>query len=232
MPRRRRSGSQPSSVLSTSTATDRLSPLDKATFNPTAFSLNGLFLAQLAVGVLGVLVITNEYNAGMIRATFAAVPQRRTVLGAKAAVFAAVTLVVGVVSCFAAFLVGQAIRSAKGVEAHLGDPGVLRSVIGAGLYLSVLGLLALGLGTLIRHSAGAIAALFGLNFVLPGLVSALPASWSDAIAKYLPSYAGQAIYRGTHGASALSPWTGLAVFALYAAVAPGAAAVMLSRRDA
>jgi ABC-2 type transport system permease protein len=213
---------------------DGLSALDKATFNPTAFSLNGLFLAQLAVGVLGVLVITSEYSTGMIRSTFAAVPQRRTVLGAKAAVFAAVTLVVGVVSCFAAFFVGQAILSAKGIEAHIGDPGVLRSVVGAGVYLSVLGLLALGIGTLIRHSAGAIAALFGLIFVLPGVVAALPASWSNAISKFLPSNAGQAFFRAAHGAGAksLSPWVGLAVFVLYAAVALGAAAVMLNRRDA
>ena len=98
-------------------------------------------------------------------------------LAAKATVFGAVTLVVGLVSCFAAFFIGQAILSAKHIEAHIGDPGVLRAVTGAGLYLAVLGLLALGIGALIRHSAGAIAAVFGLILVLPGLVGALPSSW-------------------------------------------------------
>ena len=99
------------------------------------FSLTGVFLAQLAIAVLGVLVITSEYSTGMIRSTFAAVPQRRTVLAAKATVFGAVTLVVGLVSCFVAFFVGQAILSSKDIQAHIGDPGVLRAVVGAGLYL-------------------------------------------------------------------------------------------------
>ena len=109
---------------------------------------------------------------------------------------------------------------------------MLRSVIGAGLYLTVLGLLALGLGTLIRHTAGGIAAVFGLIFVLPGIVAALPASWSDAISKYLPSNAGLALVGAGRGGSTLSPWVGFAVFCAYAAAALGAAAVMLGRRHA
>ncbi|MDP9073302.1 MAG: ABC transporter permease subunit [Actinomycetota bacterium] len=211
---------------------DGLSVADKAGFNPTSFSLNGLFLAQLAIAVLGVLVITGEYSTGMIHSTFAAVPQRRTVLAAKAAVFGAVAVVVGIVMCFIAFFLGQSILSAKGIEAHIGDPGVLRSVVGAGFYLGILGLLALGLGALIRHSAGAIAAVFGLIFVLPGIVAALPSSWSNAIDKYLPSSAGEAIFRTVRDRSTLSPWAGFGLFCLYAALALGAAAVMLSRRDA
>ena len=211
---------------------------DKLNFDPTSFSLNGVFLAQLAIGVLGVLIITSEYSTGAIRSTFAAVPQRRTVLAAKATVFSGVTLVVGLVSCFAAFFVGQAILSSQGIQAHIGDPGVLRAVAGSGVYLAVLGLLALGIGTLIRHSAGAISALFGLVLVLPVLVQALPSSWSDVIAKYLPSNAGQAISQtgnaGPHprGGLMLSPWAGLGVFALYADVALAFAAVALRRRDA
>jgi ABC-2 type transport system permease protein len=212
---------------------DGLSAADKATFNPTSFSLNGLFLAQLAIVVLGVLVITSEHSTGAIRSTFAAVPQRRTVLAAKAAVFGAVTFVVGMVSCFAAFFVGQWILSAKGIEAHIGDPGVLRSVAGSGLYLVILGLLALGIGALIRHSAGAISAVFGVIFVLPVVVASLPSSWSDAISKYLPSNAGQAIFHlGQGGSRMLSPLAGLGVFCLYAAVSMAAAAIALERRDA
>jgi ABC-type transport system involved in multi-copper enzyme maturation permease subunit len=214
-----------------------LSLAEKAQFDPTSFSLNGVFLAQLAIGVLGVLVITSEFSTGAIRSTFAAVPQRRAVLAAKATVFTAVTLVVGLVSCFAAFFVGQAILSSQGIQASISDPGVLRAVAGSGLYLAVLGLFALGIGTLIRHSAGAIAALFGIILVLPGLVAALPASWSNGISKYLPSNAGQAITRTIHGAGgrggpSLSPWVGLGVFCLYAAVTLAFAAVVVSRRDA
>jgi ABC-2 type transport system permease protein len=205
---------------------------DRATFNPTSFSLNGLMLAQLAVAVLGVLTITAEHSTGMIRATFAAVPQRRSVLAAKAAVLAAATAVAGLVSSFAAFFVGQAILSSKHIEAHIGDPHVLRAVIGAGLYIPVLALLALGIGTLVRRSAGAIAAVFGLIFVLPGLVLALPSSWSNAISKYLPSNAGEAIFRTIRDRSTLSPWVGFALFCAYAAAALVAAGVVLNRRDA
>ena len=127
---------------------------------------------------------------------------------------------------------GQAILSSKHLSAHIGDPGVLRSVVGAGAYLGVLGLLSLGIGTLIRHSAGAIAAVFGLIFVLPGIVGALPSSWSNTISPYLPSVAGQAIFRAASDSNTLSPWTGFGVFCLYALVVMGLAAFSLSRRDA
>jgi ABC-type transport system involved in multi-copper enzyme maturation permease subunit len=211
---------------------DRVSNARRATFHPVAFSLSGIFLAQLAIGVLGVLIITAEYSSGSIRSTFTAVPQRRAVLVAKAAVFAAVTAVVGVGASFAAFFVGQAILSGKGIGAQIGDPGALRAVVGAGLYLAVLGLLALGLGALIHHSAGAIAAVFGLVFVLPGIVAALPSSWDKAISPYLPSNAGQAIIGTSHGVASLSPWAGFGIFCAYATAALVAAAVMLQRRDA
>jgi len=209
-----------------------LSATDKATFNPTSFSLNGILLAQLAVGVLGVLVITAEYSTGMIRSTFAAVPQRRTVLAAKGAVLAAAVAAVGVASSLAAFFVGQAILSTKNIQAHIGDPGVLRGVIGGGLYLAVLGLLAFGIGALIRHSAGAIAAVLGLILVLPGIVFALPASWSNAISRYLPSNAGAAIFRTIRDRATLSPWVGFGLFCGYAAVALIAAGIAIQRRDA
>jgi ABC-2 type transport system permease protein len=209
-----------------------LSAIDRAEFNATSFSLSGLFLAQLAIGVLGVLVITSEFSTGMIRSTFVAVPQRRVVLAAKATTFTAVTVVVGLVSSFAAFFVGQAILFGRHIEAHIGQPGVLRSIIGAGLYLGVLGLLSLGIGAIIRHSAGAMAALFGLLFVLPAVVSTLPSSWVNTIGPYLPSSAGEAIFETARGVPLLSPWTGFLVFCLYAAVALGVAAITLVRRDA
>src|SRR5580700_9677302 len=97
---------------------------DRATFDPASFSLTGSFLAQLAIGVLGVLVITNEYGSGMIRATFASVPQRLSILAAKATVFAGVTFVVTTGACFIAFILGQSILSAKGAGTSLGAPNV------------------------------------------------------------------------------------------------------------
>jgi ABC-type transport system involved in multi-copper enzyme maturation permease subunit len=208
------------------------SPFHRTVFNPVSYSLSGVMLAQLAIAVLGVLVITNEYSSGMIRTTLTAAPLRRTLLAAKALVFTVTTLVVGVASCFAAFFLGQAILSGHHLETSIGSPGVLRAVVGAGLYLAVLGLLSLGLGTLLRSTAGAIAAVVGLVLVLPGLTQALPASWANAIDKYLPSNAGQAIFHVHTQAHMLSPWLGFAVFCAYAAVALFAAGYLLHRRDA
>jgi hypothetical protein len=212
-----------------------VSAADKATFDPASFSLTGTFLAQLAIGVLGVLVITSEYGSGMIRATFAAVPQRLSVLAAKAAVFAGVTFVVTTAACFVAFILGQSILSSKGVGTSLGAPNVLRTIIGTGLYLAVLGLLSLGLGTIIRKTAGAIAAVVGLILVLPPIVSLLPSSM-NSIQRFLPSNAGQAL---TSPGSArhtsvpqLAPWAGFGVMCLWAAAIVVIAAVTLVRRDA
>ena len=212
---------------------DKLSVQDKAGFDAASASLVGGILAQLAIAVLGVLVITSEYGSGMIRATFAAVPQRLTVLAAKATVFTAVTVAVTTTACFVAFFIGQGILSAKDVGVSLGAPNALRTVIGTGLYLAILGLLALGLGTLIRKTAGAITAIVGILFVLPVLSSFLPSSM-EVIQKYLPSNTAQAILSGNSSAGddALSAWLGLGVFFLYAVAALVAAAVTLVHRDA
>lgn len=212
---------------------DKLTARDMATFNPVTFSLVGAGLAQLAVGVLGVLIISNEYASGMIRTTFAATPQRVTVLAAKAAVFAVVTFVVTTLAAFGAFFVGQAILSGKELGVSVGAPGALRSIVGTGLYLGMLGLLALGLGTLLRKTAGAIAALFGILFVVPVIVSLLPSS-INRIQKYLPSNAGQEIVFGSGQSTGdvLSPWVGFGVFCLYALVTLVIAAAALVRRDA
>ena len=207
-------------------------PGEAAAFDPTSRSLAGIFLAQLAIGVLGVLLITGEYATGMIRATLAAVPSRLPVLWAKAAVFATVTLVLTVPSVLGAFLIGQSILKAKHLQTGLGDPGVLRAVLGAALYLTVIGLLGLGLGALLRNTAGGISALFGVLFVLPIIVRFLPASWADPIDKYLPSTAGEAITHVHAGPGTLAPWTGFALFCGYAAFILALAAIRLRRRDA
>ncbi len=205
---------------------------EAAGFDPTSRSLAGIFLAQLAVGVLDVLLITGEYATGMIRATLAAVPSRLPVLWAKAIVFAAVTLVVTLPSVMGAFLIGQSILKGKNLQAGLGYPGVLRAVLGAALYLTVVGLLGLGLGALLRNTAGAISALFGVLFVLPIIVRFLPSSWSDPIDKYLPSTVGEAVTHVHVDPAALGPWTGFGLFCAYAALVLLLAAVRLRRRDA
>jgi ABC-type transport system involved in multi-copper enzyme maturation permease subunit len=201
-------------------------------FDPVSTSLSGVLLAQLAIGVLGVLLVTSEYSTGMIRSTFVAAPQRREVIAAKAAVFGVVAFVVGTVASFIAFFVGQSVLGADGVG--LGAPGALRSVIGVGLYLGLLGVFAVGLGTIIRNGAGAIAALLGLILVLPAVLQALPTSLRDSIDKFLPGNAGQAIFHNgsIKGTTSLSPWVGIAVFAVYAAVSLGIGLVLVRRRDA
>ena len=200
--------------------------------DPVTLTLRGAFLAQLAIGVLGVLLITGEYSTGMIRATMSAVPRRLPVLWAKLGLFGAVGVVVSVAAAFVAFLSGQAILSTKHVGASLSDPGVLRAVIGAGLYLAVVGLLGMALGFIIRNTAGAIATLFGILLVLPILGDVLPASWASHVTPYLPSNAGQAIMALQAAPNTMAPWTGFALFVGYAAVAVAIAAVLLKRRDA
>jgi ABC-2 type transport system permease protein len=200
-------------------------------YNSVERSLGGIYLAQLAFGVLGVLLVTGEYSTGMIRATFAAVPRRLPVLWAKLGVFLAVTLVLGTLSCVVAFFGGQAIFASKHVDASLGDPHVLRAVLGAGLFLAAIGALGVGLGALLRNTAAGIATLTALLFVLPVIVGVLPRSWADAIGKYLPGEAGTAIIAIWPSPEQLPPWTGFGVLCAYAAVATALAAVMLVRRD-
>jgi len=214
---------------------DTMQPADKAQFNSIEFGVGGTFFAQLAMGVLGVLVITTEYSTGMIRATFAAVPQRRTVLGAKALVLFLVTLVVGLVSSFAAFFIAELILGTY-TEEHLSaaitDSGALRTVVGAAFFLAAIALLGFALGAVIRRSAGAIAALFGLVFFLPGLMQLFPHSIKDNVNKFLPSNAGSAIYAQVHRPDVLSPGAGFLVLCAYGLVGFVIAAVIVQRRDA
>ncbi|MGH9125274.1 MAG: ABC transporter permease [Acidimicrobiales bacterium] len=198
--------------------------------DPVSTSLSGVLLAQLAIGVLGVLVITSEYSSGMIRSTFAAAPQRHAVIAAKASVFGVVAFAVGTLASLIAFLVGQAILGVHGV--NLASPGAARAVIGVGVYLGLLAVFAVGLGAVLRRSTGAIAALFGLILVLPGLLLTLPASVQDTVVKFLLGNAGQSIFATGHAASTLAPGAGLVVFALYAAAALAISVTVVRRRDA
>jgi ABC-2 type transport system permease protein len=200
--------------------------------DPTLISLRGLFLAQLAVGVLGVLMITGEYGTGMIRASLTSVPLRWPVLLAKALVFGAVTFVISTAASLVAFLGGQAALNSHHLGVSLSSPGAARAVIGGGLYLTIVGLLALGCGFALRSTGGAIATLFGLLLVLPLLANALPTDWQNDINQYLPLNAGTSLLSTVHQAHDLGAGAGGAVFAAYAVVALAGGALVLQRRDA
>jgi hypothetical protein len=208
----------------------QMSASDRRDFHPLEPNLAGVQLAQLALGVLGVLVMTAEYSTGMIRASMTAVPHRLPVLWAKVVVYGAVMLVLMVPSVLIAFVIGQSIFSGRHINVGFTDPHVARAVIGAGLYLTVVGLFGLGLGAIVRNTAGGIASFAGLMFVLPPLMNVLPRSWNDAASPYLPLPAGEAIMSTTSG-NHLSPWVGLAVLCGYTALAIAIAAVLLLRRD-
>ncbi|MEU8590063.1 ABC transporter permease [Streptomyces sp. NPDC048664] len=211
---------------------DDLPPQERLAFDPTLVSLRGMYLAQLAVGVLGVVVVSGEYATGMMRSSLAAVPRRLPVLWAKALVYTAVTWVLMTAASLGAFLAGQAALSGHGLSTSLGSPGVLRAVLGAGLYLTAVGLLGVAFGALIRSTAGGIATLFGLLLVLPLLAQALPSSWLDEVNPYLPNMAGQSVVHVHQEPHTLAPWPGFALFCGYALAVLAAAAVALKRRDA
>jgi ABC-2 type transport system permease protein len=208
----------------------QMSAGDRADFHPLEVTFAGVQLAQLAIGVLGVLVITAEYSTGMIRSSLTAVPKRLPVLWAKAAVYGLVILLLMIPATLAAFFIGQALLAPHHIDIAFSHPGVPRAVIGAALYLTVVGLFGLGLGAIVRNTAGGIAAFAAIMFVLPPLLNVLPASWNRAISPYLPLAAGESIMSITPG-DQLSPWIGLGLFGGYAAAALGIAALLLTRRD-
>jgi hypothetical protein len=208
-----------------------MSPRDRADFHPLEVNLVGVQIAQLALGVLGVLVITGEYSTGMIRATMTAVPRRLPVLWAKTAVFGLVSLALTLPATLLAFVVGEAIFSRRHIDVAFSAPGVARVVVGAALYLTVIGLLGLGIGAIVRNTAGGIATFAGILFVLPPLMNVLPTSWNDAASPYLPLSAGQAVMALTRGDHQLAPWTGFGLLCAYALAALALASVLLARRD-
>ena len=209
--------------------------ITKASLDATQQSLAGLYVGQLVIAVLGALTITSEYSTGMIRTSLAVQPRRGVVFAAKALVFAAVSLVTGLVACFASFFIGQAILSSHHLNVTLGDPNVLRAVIGGALFLTACGMLAYGLGAILRHTAGAITAAIGLLFVLSILVNFLPQSWQNNVDKWMPAIAGAQIWTtkaSSGGPHLFSAWPGFAVLATYAVVAMIAGAVLFRSRDA
>ena len=205
---------------------------DKASFDPVYTSLAGIGLAQLSVGALGVMTVTGEYTSGLIRGTFTATPQRVQVLSIKALIFTAVVWAVCTVLSFGAFFIGQSLLTSPARHVAIGDPGVLTAVFGGGLYLTLVGLLSLFIGVLLRRTAAALIALFVLLLILPVAAALLPGRLSSNLAEYLPSNAGGQIWKLLHGgAYTLGPWQGLGVLTGYVAATALAAFVSIRRRD-
>jgi hypothetical protein len=210
-----------------------MSAADRASRHPLDIALAGVNVAQLAIAVLGVLVITGEYSTGMIRSTLIAVPKRLPMLWAKLGVYAAVSFVLMVPSVLIGFFASQAILSRHHIlQISFSAPGVTRSLLGGALYVTLVGIFALAVGTIVRSTAGGIATFAGIFFVIPPLMNILPTSWNNAISKFLPSDAGSQLFSLHQGAHSLSPaWGGLVMLG-YCAVAVAIAAVFLVRRDA
>ena len=208
--------------------------VERIAFDPVRTSLFGFFFAEIAIGVIGVLIISSEYSSGSIRMTLAATPRRLSVLVSKAFVLFASTLVVGEACAFISFFVGQAVLS-PAKTATLGTPGATQAVFLGGMSLALLALLALGIATMMRHTAGAITVYVSLQLVLLLIVSALPTSWNVHILKFLPEVLTQSM-RSAHTSGAqlrwFSPWTSTLVLAAYAVASLIGGGLLLLRRDA
>jgi ABC-type transport system involved in multi-copper enzyme maturation permease subunit len=206
--------------------------IDKRTWDPTNSSLAGTAFGELAVAVLGVLAITAEYSSGTIRSSVAAAPRRTPLLVAKALVFGGVSLAIGELISFVSYFIGQSLFSGHAPISHIGDPGVIRAVAMTGGYLALVCLMALGIGTALRHTAGAIAALVGVLIVLPSVFAALPTGLQNAVERFMPEQiAASSTGAVLPEAHYFGPWTGLGILVLYAAVAMGAGMWRFTRRD-
>jgi ABC-2 type transport system permease protein len=210
-----------------------MSAAERASRHPLDIALAGVNVAQLAIAVLGVLVITGEYSTGMIRSSLIAVPKRLPVLWAKIAVYAAVSFILTLPAVIIAFFASQAVLSRHHIlQISVGDPGVARSLFGGALYVTLVGIFALGIGSILRNTAGGIAAFAGIFFVIPPLLTILPTSWNNAISQYLPSEAGRQLFALHQAAHSLSPAAGGLLMLGYCALVVTVAAVLLVRRDA
>jgi ABC-type transport system involved in multi-copper enzyme maturation permease subunit len=213
-----------------------LTAQDRASFDPTQASVLGLaLLGQFIVAVLGAQAITSEYSTGMIRMSLTVMPRRAVLYGAKAAVFAALTLVVAFGTSFAAFFLGQAMLGGTHPGATLSQPNVLRTVIATALYVAVCGLIAFGVGAIVRHTAGAIAAVFVLLEMVQRLAEVLPRGLYRGVERWLPGGDIVGAITGTasgHNPELFSAWGELAVLGAYAAILLVVGAVLFGRRDA
>ncbi|WEO76956.1 ABC transporter permease subunit [Cryobacterium sp. SO2] len=203
----------------------------QATFLAQAATF-GVFFGQLVVAVLGVLAISGEYSTGMIRSSITATPQRLPVLAAKAVVIFVCTFVVGLISTVGSFFVAAPILAGKGISAALTDPDLLLPLLGGALYLALVSVFALGVGAILRGSAGGIAAALGVILLLPIVLSMIPAQWATDLSPYLLSNAGLASFGLDLGSAGFEVWQNVLIVLGWVAVSLAGAAVLLKRRDA
>jgi ABC-2 type transport system permease protein len=208
----------------------------RAGFDATQNTILGLgLLGQLVIVVLGALMITSEYSTGMVRTSLTVMPRRGTLYAAKAAVFAAVSLVVSFATSFVTFFLGRMLLSSTHVAMSLSQPGVLRSLIVTALFVEVCGLLAFGIGALVRNTAGALTLAFGCLVLVSELIRTLPVFLHNDLIRWVPGGDSLNSMTATIGGQiphTFSAWGELAVFAGYAVILLAAGAVAFSRRDA
>ena len=214
--------------LATVSGWDQMSAKQRATFDPTSTALIGVMFAAIIIGSLAVRAITSEYSSGMIRVTFTAIPGRRDVVAAKAAILAVMAFPVGLVSNLLALLAAQQIMAGKSISLSLGDPGVMQAIIFGAVAVSLVTVMGLGLGGIIRRTAGATTA---LSLVIVG-GSIFGIALPESARAYLPSSALQAVVSVKASAGLLEPAIGLAVLVGYATVAFVVASRLIARRDA
>jgi hypothetical protein len=209
-----------------------MSPGERAGRHPLDIALAGVNVAQLAVAVLGVLLISAEYSTGSIRSTFTAVPKRLPAFWAKLLDYAVVSFVLMVPAVLVSFFASQAIlKNIHHLQISFTQAGVARSLLGGAIYVMLVGVFALAIGAIVRNTAGGIATFAGIFFVIPPLMNILPLSWNNAISQFLPSNAGRQLFALEHAAHTLTPLAGGLLFAAYCAAAIVIAAVLLVRRD-
>ncbi|MBW8700772.1 hypothetical protein MBT84_14315 [Streptomyces sp. MBT84] len=210
---------------------DSMSPRDRLTLDPTFISFAGMSLGQLAMIVFGVLVVSNEYSTGMIRTSLAAVPRRATFLFGKITVATALALVVGMATSFLAFFLGQAVLGPHG--ARLGDPGVLRAVVGGGLYMTLIAMFSMGIAAMLRSPMLSLGVLMPFFFLISNILGNVSAT--KKIGRFLPDQAGSRILQVVPGAgddTPYGPWGGLGIMVLWVAAALIGGYALLKQRDA
>jgi hypothetical protein len=209
-----------------------MSPHEQADRHPLDIALAGVNVAQLAIAVLGVLVITGEYSTGMIRSTMLAVPKRLPVLWAKLGLYAVVAFALTLPAIIIAFYSSQAILGRHHIlQISISAPGVFRALIGGALYVMLVGVFAMAIGAIVRNTAGGIALFAGIFFVIPPLMNIFPTNWNNAISRWLPSEAGRQLFALTKDPNRYGQWPSGAIFLGYCILAIAIAAVLLRRRD-
>jgi ABC-2 type transport system permease protein len=213
---------------------DSLSQQTRATID-VSYTLVGVNLGVLIIGVLGVMVISSEYTTGMIRTSLTALPRRGLMLGAKLTVLAGLALLIGELVSFVSYFAAEPFYSSKAVHISLGDGHSLRAVLLAGVYLALVALLGFSFGVLLRHTAGAISTTLGVMFVLPIITGFLPGRWGKDINKLMPSQAGAAMMAtptSNDKGDLLSPLAGFFALGGTVAVLCILALALFKRRDA